>query len=96
MIPGSEEALGRVAEEEILRFARTVAEWLPLQAGPPDGPPLVVFAAPQFLGMLRGCLPKAGLEGVRLVEGELTTLKPPELADHPMVVATLEQTSRAT
>jgi hypothetical protein len=45
--------------------------------------------------MLRGCLPNAGPDGVRLVEGELTTLRPHELAEHPLVIATLEQIRRA-
>jgi len=94
-MPPHEAALGHEPEEEVRRFAGDVAPWLRKHAHPAGSEPLVVFAAPRFLGALRRHDADLDRAGLRLVESELTRLRPHELAVHP-AVATLLSDERPT
>jgi protein required for attachment to host cells len=77
---------GHELEEEERRFAHDIREWLGREARVH----VTLFAPPRILGMLRRDL--GDLEArVDLHEGELTRLRPNELAEHATVVSVLEQ-----
>jgi hypothetical protein len=72
-------------EEEIRRFARDTAAWVRDAARELSIPTLRLYAPPRVLSELRALL--RGAPGIDLYEGELTHLRPAELADHPIVRA---------
>lgn len=81
-------SFGHEREEEKRRFARDVRAWLSRLESELDARPAAIFAAPRFLGLLREEL--TGEAGEHLREGELTSLRPSELAVHPAVVGVLD------
>lgn len=93
--PPQEVDNGRSASEETRHFAKDVAAWLREHAVESGEEPLIVFSAPRFLGVLRATAPD--LNGfARFVEGELTPLRPSELAEHPMITKHVAVRPRAT
>lgn len=72
-------------EEMDRRFARDLAEALRGARSMSSLQPIVVFAAPRMLGELRREL--AQDSGFLLRRGELTRLRPSELAAHPLIRA---------
>lgn len=87
--------LGHEIQEEHLRFAREVEAWLARAVKEQKLTRVSVFAAPHFLGLLRDELGRLG-NHVDLHGGELTRLRPHELAGHPAVRAVLERTGVGT
>jgi protein required for attachment to host cells len=73
-----------VHEEEDRRFAREVASWLTEARQSSDRHRVTVFAPPDFLGKLRDQLKED--QSIQFREGELTRLRPHELAGHPAVL----------
>jgi protein required for attachment to host cells len=90
-MPPHEAAFGHEEEEERRRFARDVADWLRKHAPPSGADPLLVFAAPRFLGLMREGAAELDRVAIRLMESELSRLHPHELAEHPAVVALLSR-----
>jgi hypothetical protein len=81
-------------EEEHRRFARDVTAWLAQDLKEVNANHITVFAPPQFLGLLRnelGRTPPSPAAHVDLREGELTHLRPSELAGHPAVLAVMKE-----
>jgi hypothetical protein len=75
---------GHTHEEEQRRFAREVSSWL-VDARRNLKGRVTVFAPARFLGFLRAELVKEDHTDLR--EGELTNLRPHELAAHPAIVS---------
>jgi protein required for attachment to host cells len=87
-------SFGHDDEEYARRFARRVPAWLGREVREGKMERVVVFAAPRFLGLLRGEVGN-GLRGVaELEEAELTRLRAHELAEHPAVVGMVKAAAR--
>lgn len=80
---------GHAVDEEQRRFAHEVAGWLDRASKELSVEGVAVFAAPHLLGLLRSQKGKIGAT-TELLEGELTHLRPHELAEHPAVRAAVE------
>jgi protein required for attachment to host cells len=78
---------GHTSEEEQERFAREVSTWLGRNVKSKETGRVCVFAAPHFLGLLRAQVGDS--DALEFYEGELTHLRPSELATHPAVVSAL-------
>jgi protein required for attachment to host cells len=77
---------GHDDEEMLRRFAKQVAEWVAKEHGDAGkSGRYCVFAAPRMLGLLRNEFSRILDDHAELVEGELTQLRPNELAEHPAV-----------
>ena len=81
-------SLGHEEEEEHLRFAREVGDWLAHATKELGVDHISIFAAPKFLGLLRGELGRLNKKA-ELHEAELTRLRPSELVNHPAIVKAL-------
>ena len=77
-------APGHELEEGQRRFAHEVRSWLTEARRNAGAERVVVFAPARFLGLLRGEFAGDPTTGLR--EGELTHLRPHELAAHPAVL----------
>lgn len=75
---------GHADEESLRRFAREVRTWLAAAIDELGTERVTLFAAPQFLGVLRTEL-DAVASRVDLHKGELTHLRAHELAAHPEI-----------
>jgi len=82
-------SIGHEPEEEHLRFARDVVEWLPRAMEEFGIDHIRLFAASRFLGLLRKELGALGAQ-VELHESELTRLQAHELATHAAIIQALE------
>mgnify|MGYP000843974413 FL=1 len=76
------------ADEEHRRFAREVHAWLAETAHRSAPGRVTLFAPARFLGLLREESPRAG-DDASFREGDLTHLRPQELAAHPAVLSAL-------
>lgn len=85
-------SLGHEVEEEQRRFAREVRDWLANASRELSLGRVNVFAAPRFLGLLRDQMGDRNNTAV-LHEGELTHLRPHELATHPAVLTVIGPSS---
>jgi protein required for attachment to host cells len=89
---------GHGAEEETSRFAKEVGDWLSLATEKFETGRLSIFAPPRFLNLLREEGRNAGVAkgwkgNSTFHVGELTHLRPNELAVHPAVVSAVAQAS---
>jgi len=78
-------------EETRRRFATEVNSWLLKRSEKFAPAPLVLFASSKLVGELRKRITGSMENRVRIVEAELTRLRPGELGDHPAVVGELQE-----
>lgn len=83
-------------DEQMHRFARALADWIPPKVKEHGIEKLALFAPPKFLGALRRLGLPRQVQGLTEWHGELSSMDAPTLARHPAIMALVPHKAHET